>query len=155
MKELIRHIIKESTNNPKHDKLLEMFERLGMFFTVKMVGGIDQFNNMWPEFFESSDNKVELIEDIQKNDGEFIYFFEITPNGEDILYDSTIDDDGRKINTYLTCIEDDGDVCIDIFEITDDEESFNEHIDRWTRPMRRLPIHTIDKIFKIVTDYYL
>ena len=106
MKKLIRQIIKEESAT--QTKLLKAIEKLGILQTIKMVGGYEMFDKFLPDYFDKN-NKIELINELvekhqQVEDGP-IYIYELI--GEDYTLDTSIDDEGNEMVTYLSSIDTD------------------------------------------------
>ncbi len=97
MKELIRHIIKEETDqvvgeNSRQDKIRSMIEDIGILNTIKSVGGFDNFKRYVGKDFLTFDNKITLISEIAEEYGD--------RNGNLIFVDYNLDIILEKEETY-------------------------------------------------------
>lgn len=98
MKELIKHIIKEETDqvvggNSRQDKVKSMIENVGILNTIKSIGGFDSFKRYVGKDFLTFDNKITLISEIAEEYGD--------RNGDMIFPDHNLDIVLEKKETYV------------------------------------------------------
>ena len=140
------------------DKKIQYLEnnisKKGLFRTIEFMGGFNAFDKHYPNYFDNKEKKIELINDICKNeDGERIYFYEI--NYEDIVIDERFDEDTQhSIVQHITWIEPNN-ISIEEWEYDEEGEMFDEYYDRFSFPTSKLDESVINKIFEILTYYYL
>jgi hypothetical protein len=97
MKKLIRHIIKEETDqvvgeNSRQDKIRSMIENVGILNTIKSIGGFDNFKRFVGKDFLTFDDKIVLISEIAEEYGD--------RNGNLIFVDHNLDIILEKEETY-------------------------------------------------------
>jgi hypothetical protein len=140
------------------DKKIQYLEnnisKKGLFRTIEFMGGFDSFDKHYPNYFDNKEKKIELINDICKNeDGERIYFYEIT--GNDIMIDERFDEDTQhSIVRHITWVEPNN-VSIEEWEYDEEGEMFDDIYDRFSFPTSKLDESFINIIFEMLTYYYL
>ena len=103
-------IIEEEQKNKLNTKVLTAIDKLGLVQTIKMFGGIEKFKLMVPNYFNFSDNKIELINDLIKYDTEAegrIYFNEIAYPYNTVVIKVEKLNDGRIIQHELDYVQKD------------------------------------------------
>ena len=98
MKELIRHIIKEETDqvvggNSRKDKVKSMIENVGTLNAIKSVGGFNNFKKIVGKDFLTFDDKITLISEIAEEYG--------GRNGDLIFPDHNLDMVLEKEETHV------------------------------------------------------
>jgi hypothetical protein len=140
------------------DKKIQYLEnnisKKGLFRTIEFMGGFNAFDKHYPNYFDNKEKKIELINDICKNeDGERIHLYEI--NYEEIKIDERFDEDSQhSFDSYVTIIEPNY-AYIEEWEYDDEGDMFDEYYDRYTIPTSKLPKSVINYIFELLADYYL
>jgi hypothetical protein len=81
MKNLIRKILKEESLK---QTIMGYIPELGVLETIKMIGGFDIFNELLPNYFDSNEHKIDLINElvIDNDPDGYVHFYEIL--GDDI-----------------------------------------------------------------------
>jgi hypothetical protein len=162
MKGIIRKILKEETESKKEltnlkETLLGYISTVGVLETIKMVGDIDIFNEIIPDYFSRNSNKIELINELvnTNNPDGYIYFYDILGRdvylGTDDAYDSG---DGHTFEEYMIGVGD-GSVRISVFRYDEDGNMFDESVDDYFLPLKNLSDDLLNLTFESLVDYYL
>ena len=83
MERLIRKILKEMEEEKELSKfqktILGYISENGILETIKMIGDIASFNEIFPDYFNRSSNKIDLINQLiqEKEPDSYIYFYDI------------------------------------------------------------------------------
>lgn len=154
MRDLIKQIIKEESSS--QNRLLLTIQTLGILKTIKMVGGLDTFDKVLPDYFITKERKIklinELVEKYKEENGELIWFRDI--GGDEINYSESEDDEGNSIVTFLVSVDTDG-VGYRAYKYdSDDELIFDEEEEGYLK-MKYLEDDIINQIFKILVNYFL
>ena len=161
MKQLIRKILNEVEEGKKltnlKETLLGYISTVGVLETIKMVGDIDIFNEIIPDYFSKNSHKIDLINELVNNndpDG-YIYFYDILGRdvylGSDDAYDSG---DGHTFEEYMIGVGD-GSVRINVFEFDEDGNMFDDAADDYFLPLKKLSDDLLNLTFESLVDYYL
>lgn len=154
MKKLIRQILKEE--NSLQSKVGIVIEKNGILMAIKMFGGYDKFEKIYPEYFEDKSHKIDLINQIceveEEESGGYIYFYEL--NGDDIGYEDWMVDDVeyQSVLTYVRTYEVVGQTYM---READEEEFYDEAIDTFIVPLKQLEGPKLNKIFELLVYHYL
>ena len=71
LQEQIRKVLKEETKFSNiQEKILNSVDDYGLYDTIKMIGGYEVFNDILPDYFDDRINKIKLILDITKEEGD-------------------------------------------------------------------------------------
>jgi hypothetical protein len=160
MQRLIRKILKEVEEEKKltnlKETLLGYVSTVGILETIKMVGDIDIFNEIIPDYFSKNSHKIDLINElVNDNDPDgYIYFYDIL--GRDIYLgssDSYGSDDEHTFEEYILSVGD-GSVLISIYEYDEDGNMFDESENDYVS-LKKLPNNELNKVFEVLVDYYL
>ena len=161
MERLIRKILKEVEEEKELSKfqktILGYISENGILETIKMFGDITSFNEIFPDYFSKSSNKIELINEIvnANNPDGYIYFYDILGRdvylGSDDAYDSG---DGHTFEEYMIGVGD-GSVQIGVYEYDEDGDMYDESVDNYYVSLKKLPDNELNKVFKVLVDYYL
>ena len=161
MKELIRKILKEVEEEKELSKfqktILGYISENGILETIKMIGDIASFNEIFPDYFSKSSNKVELINELVNAidpDG-YIYFYELINSDISLgQVDSYDNGDGHTFEEYILSVGD-GSVQIGVYEYDEDGDMYDESVDNYYVSLKKLPDNELNKVFKVLVDYYL
>ena len=161
MTQLIRRILKEVEEEKKltnlKETLMGYISTVGVLETIKMVGDIDIFNEIIPDYFSKKSNKIELINELvnANNPNGYIYFYDILGRdvylGTDDAYDSG---DGHTFEEYMIGVGD-GSVRINVFRYDEDGNMFDESVDNYFLPLKKLSDDLLNLTFESLVDYYL
>ena len=159
MKQLIRKILKEVeeeklTNLQK--TILDYISTVGILETIKMVGDIENFNKILPNYFSKNSHKIDLINQlVTENAYVYINFYELInsdiPLGQVDSYDNG---DGHTFEEYMISVGD-GSVQIRVYEFDEDGDMYDESVDNYHVSLGKLPDNELNKVFEILVDYYL
>jgi hypothetical protein len=154
MKNLIRKILKEESLK---QTIMDYIPELGVLETIKMIGGFDIFNEILPNYFDSNEHKIDLINQlVNDNDpGNYIYFYEIL--GDDISLgnvDSYNSDNDHTYEEFITAVTD-GSVKVMVYEFDEDGNMLDDVFDDYLVPLRRLPDHILEKVFEPLVTAFL
>ena len=161
MKKLIRKILKEVEEEKELSKfqktILGYISENGILETIKMSGDISSFNEIFPDYFNRSSNKVELINELVNAidpDG-YIYFYELINSDISLgQVDSYDNGDGHTFEEYILSVGD-GSVQIGVYEYDEDGDMYDESVDSYRVSLGKLPDNELNKVFKVLVDYYL
>jgi hypothetical protein len=161
MKKLIRKILKEVEEEKELSKfqktILGYISENGILETIKMIGDISSFNEIFPDYFSKSSNKVELINELVNAidpDG-YIYFYELINSDISLgQVDSYDNGDGHTFEEYILSVGD-GSVQIGVYEYDEDGDMYDESVDSYRVSLGKLPDNELNKVFKVLVDYYL
>ena len=165
MKKLIKQIIKEESSTQA--KILKAIEKLGILQTIKMVGGYNRFNKVFPVYFYSADESDEvkfnkdraidlineLVEEHRKVEDGPIDIYELI--GQDYELNRTIDDDGDEVVTYLMIIDTDTAGYYTYAYENESGEMYDDPIDDGYLKLRYFEDSVLSDIFKMLVDTFL
>ena len=161
MERLIRKILKEVEEEKELSKfqktILGYISENGILETIKMIGDITSFNEIFPDYFNRSSNKVELINElVNANDPDgYIYFYELINSDISLgQVDSYDNGDGHTFEEYILSVGD-GSVQIGVYEYDEDGDMYDESVDNYYVSLKKLPDNELNKVFKVLVDYYL
>ena len=162
MKGIIRKILKEETESKKEltnlkETLLGYISTVGVLETIKMVGDIDIFNEIIPDYFSKNSHKIDLINQLvsDNNPDGYIYFYELINSDISLgQVDSYDNGEGHTFEEYMLSVGD-GSVQISIYEYDEDGHMYDEHVDNYYVSLGKLPDNELNKVFEILVDYYL
>ena len=154
MKRLIKKILKEESLK---QTIMGYIPELGVLETIKMIGGFDIFNEILPNYFDSNEHKIDLINElvIDNDPDGYIHFYEIL--GDDISLgpvDSYNTDDNYTYEEFITSVSE-GFVKVRVFEFDEDGNMLDDMYDDYLAPLRRLPDHILDKVFEPLVTAFL
>ena len=161
MKELIRHIIKEETDqvvggNSRQDKVNSMIENVGMLNAIKSVGGFNNFKKIVGKDFLTFDDKITLISEIAEEYG--------GRRSEIILVDYNLDiilekhetyADGGFVATHLYYVDSIDHYYYYTYEYDNEGVVYDEFIDEGYAKTEDLDEHIIDSIIGTLTHKFL
>jgi len=162
---IMERLIRKILNEVEEEKELSKFQKTilgyisenGILETIKMIGDFESFNEIFPDYFSKSSNKVELINEIvNTNDPDgYIYFYDIL--GRDIYLGSSgsyISDDGHTFEDYIILVGD-GSVRVNVYEFDEDGDMFDDAADDYYIPLKKLSDDLLNLIFESLVSYYL
>jgi hypothetical protein len=161
MKDLIRKILKEVEEEKKltnlKETLMGYISTVGVLETIKMVGDIDIFNEIVPDYFSKKSHKIDLINElVNANDPDgYIYFYELINSDISLgQVDSYENGDGHTFEQYILSVGD-GSVLISIYEYDEDGIMYDDSVDNYRVSLKKLPNNELNKVFEVLVDYYL
>ncbi len=94
----------------KLEKLNEFLNSRGPLFVIRMIGGYNNFIKLFPDYFESKENKIKLLNELIENDDELevngrIYMSDITEKL--ILVGTDKTEYGTDLKFYIDYIKED------------------------------------------------
>lgn len=156
MKQLIRKILKEVEEEKLtslQKTILDYISTVGILETIKMVGDIEIFNEILPNYFSKNSHKIDLINQLVTDnspDG-FIPFYELISLGQVDSYDNG---DGHTFEEYINSVGD-GSVQISVYEYDEDGDMYDEYVDDYYVSLGKLPYNELNKVFEVLVGYYL
>jgi hypothetical protein len=161
MEKLIRKILKEMEEEKElsnlKETLLGYISTVGVLETIKMVGDIDIFNEIIPDYFSKKSHKIDLINElVNANDPDgYIYFYELINSDISLgQVDSYENGDGHTFEQYILSVGD-GSVLISVYEYDEDGNMYDESVDNYRVSLKKLPYNELNKVFEVLVDYYL
>jgi hypothetical protein len=161
MKDLIRKILKEVEEEKEltnlKETLMGYISTVGVLETIKMVGDIDIFNEIVPDYFSKKSHKIDLINElVNANDPDgYIYFYELINSDISLgQVDSYENGDGHTFEQYILSVGD-GSVLISIYEYDEDGIMYDDSVDNYRVSLKKLPNNELNKVFEVLVDYYL
>ena len=159
MKQLIRKILKEESLKQENLKqtLKQSVKEFGILETIKMFGDFDFFNEKLPNYFDSNNNKIDLINQlVNDNDPDgYIYFYELINSDISLgQVDSYDNGDGHTFEEYMLSVGD-GSVQISVYEYDEDGDMYDESVDSYRVSLGKLPDNELNKVFKVLVGHYL
>ena len=161
MKDIIRKILKEVEEEKKltnlKETLMGYISTVGVLETIKMVGDIDIFNEIVPDYFSKKSHKIDLINElVNANDPDgYIYFYELINTDISLgQVDSYENGDGHTFEQYILSVGD-GSVLISVYEYDEDGIMYDDSVDNYRVSLKKLPNNELNKVFKVLVDYYL
>ena len=161
MKDLIRKILKEVEEEKEltnlKETLLGYISTVGVLETIKMVGDIDIFNEIVPDYFSKKSHKIDLINElVNANDPDgYIYFYELINTDISLgQVDSYENGDGHTVEQYILSVGD-GSVLISVYEYDEYDNMYDDSVDNYRVSLKKLPNNELNKVFEVLVDYYL
>jgi hypothetical protein len=161
MKQLIKKILKEVEEEKEltnlKETLMGYISTVGVLETIKMVGDIDIFNEIVPDYFSKKSHKIDLINElVNANDPDgYIYFYELINSDISLgQVDSYENGDGHTFEQYILSVGD-GSVLISVYEYDEDGIMYDDSVDNYRVSLKKLPNNELNKVFEVLVDYYL
>jgi hypothetical protein len=159
MKDIIKKILKEESLKQENLKqtLKQAVEEFGILETIKMVGDFNFFNEKLPDYFSKKSHKIDLINElvIDNDPDGYIYFYELINSDISLgQVDSYENGDGHTFEQYILSVGD-GSVLISIYEYDEEGDMYDESVDSYRVSLGKLPYNELNKVFKVLVDYYL
>jgi hypothetical protein len=158
---LQKHIIKVLKEETKfsniQEKILNSVDDYGLYDTIKMIGGYEVFNDILPDYFDDRINKIKLILDITKEEGDdgLIWFYEISRYNEDIFYFEQGYEDKHTLEHFITLVDQNGSVRVSVYEYDENGEMYDEYHQRYYININKLEDKYINEMFSIYFKHYL
>jgi hypothetical protein len=159
MEKLIRKILNEVEEEKQLSKfqktILSYISTVGVLEAIKMVGDIDIFNEIIPDYFSRNSNKIELINELvnANNPDGYIYFYELINSDISLgQVDAYENGDDHTFEEYIISVGD-GSVQISIYEYDEDGNLYDESADSVS--LKKLLDNELNKVFEVLVDYYL
>ena len=160
MKIIIRKILKEVEEEKLtslQKTILDYISTVGILESIKMVGDIEIFNEILPNYFSKNSHKIDLINQLVNDidpDG-YIYFYELINSDSSLgQVDSYDHGDGHTFEEYMLSVGD-GSVQISIYEYDEDGDMYDESVDSYRVSLGKLPDNELNKVFKVLVGHYL
>jgi hypothetical protein len=161
MKGIIRKILKEVEEEKEltnlKETLMGYISTVGVLETIKMVGDIDIFNEIVPDYFSKKSHKIDLINElVNANDPDgYIYFYELINSDISLgQVDAYENGDGHTFEQYILSVGD-GSVLISVYEYDEDGIMYDDSVDNYRVSLKKLPNNELNKVFEVLVDYYL
>lgn len=158
LQEHIRKVlIQETKMSNIQEKILNSVDEFGLYDTIKMIGGYEVFDDILPDYFDDINNKIKLILDITKEEGDngMIWFYEISRYNEDISYFKEGIEDGHTLEHFIYRVDQRGVVGVSVYEYDENDEMRNEYYDRYVIRINKLEDEYINEMFSIFINHYL
>jgi hypothetical protein len=158
---LQKHIIKVLKEETKfsniQEKILNSVDDYGLYDTIKMIGGYEVFNDILPDYFDDRINKIKLILDITKEEGDdgLIWFYEISRHHEDIFYFEQGYEDKHTLEHFITLVDQNGSVRVSVYEYDENGEMYDEYHQRYYIKINKLENKYINEMLSIFINRYL
>ena len=137
-----------------NEKVTQLIDKVGIFKTIKLMGGYNNFDNLFPDYFSDKEHKGLLISGIVNHfepDG-FIYFYELQV--DDIkIWEEEIED-GHTIEEYINSVGDES-VGVTVWEYDEDGEMYDEERDAYHIKLTQLKEVWLNKVFELLVSYYM
>ena len=149
-------IITEEQNEQLNHKIRLTVEKLGILHTINMVGGYEMFVKFLPDYFNKN-NQIELINELVEKHREVedgpIYLYELI--GQDYTLESSFDDEGNDVVTYLSSIDTDSAEYYVYMYDGDSGEMYDTPIDRGHLKLRYFEDSVLNDIFEMLVNEFL
>ena len=142
----------------KLEKLNEFLNSRGPLFVIRMIGGYNNFIKLFPDYFESKENKIKLLNELIENDDELevngrIYMSDITEKL--ILVGTDKTEYGTDLKFYIDYIKEDW-VTIQVWEFDKNDELVDEDgFDAYDIKFDELDRRVFNQIFESMVNYLL
>ena len=142
----------------KLEKLNEFLNSRGPLFVIRMIGGYNNFIKLFPDYFESKENKIKLINELIENDDELevngrIYMSDITEKL--ILVGTDKTEYGTDLKFYIDYIKEDW-ATIQVWEFDKNDELVDEDgFDAYDIKFDELDRRVFNQIFESMVNYLL
>ena len=142
----------------KLEKLNEFLNSRGPLFVIRMIGGYNNFIKLFPNYFESKENKIKLLNELIENDDELevngrIYMSDITEKL--ILVGTDKTEYGTDLKFYIDYIKEDW-ATIQVWEFDKNDELVDEDgFDAYDIKFDELDRRVFNQIFESMVNYLL
>ena len=138
-------------------KIMDTVDKFGIVTTIKMFGGLSSFETIVPNYFNSNDNKIELINDLIKNDSEAegrVYLNEIAYPYNTVVISVEKLNDGRMIQHELDYVQEDI-LAITSWEVNENGDVLDDPWDTDEYYLDGISQSMLNKVFTIMVKHYL
>lgn len=138
-------------------KIMDTVDKFGIVTTIKMFGGLSSFETIAPNYFNSNDNKIELINDLIKNDSEAegrVYLNEIAYPYNTVVISVEKLNDGRMIQHELDYVQEDI-LAITSWEVNENGDVLDDPWDTDEYYLDGISQSMLNKVFTIMVKHYL
>ncbi len=142
----------------KLEKLNEFLNSRGPLFVIRMIGGYNNFIKLFPNYFDSKENKIKLLNELIENDDELeingrIYMSDITEKL--ILVGTDKTEYGTDLKFYIDYIKEDW-ATIQVWEFDKNDELVDEDgFDAYNIKFDELDRRVFNQIFESMVNYLL
>ena len=142
----------------KLEKLNEFLNSRGPLFVIRMIGGYNNFIKLFPDYFDSKENKIKLLNELIENDDELevngrIYMSDITEKL--ILVGTDKTEYGTDLKFYIDYIKEDW-ATIQVWEFDKNDELVDEDgFDAYDIKFDELDRRVFNQIFDSMVNYLL
>jgi len=142
----------------KLEKLNEFLNSRGPLFVIRMIGGYNNFIKLFPDYFESKENKIKLLNELIENDDELevngrIYMSDITEKL--ILVGTDKTEYGTDLKFYIDYIKEDW-ATIQVWEFDKNDELVDDDgYDAYDIKFDELDRRVFNQIFDSMVNYLL
>jgi len=142
----------------KLEKLNEFLNSRGPLFVIRMIGGYNNFIKLFPDYFESKENKIKLLNELIENDDELevngrIYMSDITEKL--ILVGTDKTEYGTDLKFYIDYIKEDW-ATIQVWEFDKNDELVDDDgYDAYDIKFDELDRRVFNQIFESMVNYLL
>jgi hypothetical protein len=131
----------------KLEKLNEFLNSRGPLFVIRMIGGYNNFIKLFPDYFESKENKIKLLNELIENDDE------LEVNGRIYMSDKT--EYGTDLKFYIDYIKEDW-ATIQVWEFDKNDELVDDDgYDAYDIKFDELDRRVFNQIFESMVNYLL
>jgi len=142
----------------KLEKLNEFLNSRGPLFVIRIIGGYNNFIKLFPDYFDSKENKIKLLNELIENDDELevngrIYMSDITEKL--ILVGTDKTEYGTDLKFYIDYIKEDW-ATIQVWEFDKNDELVDEDgFDAYDIKFDELDRRVFNQIFESMVNYLL
>lgn len=142
----------------KLEKLNEFLNSRGPLFVIRMIGGYNNFIKLFPNYFDSKENKIKLLNELIENDDELevngrIYMSDITEKL--ILVGTDKTEYGTDLKFYIDYIKEDW-ATIQVWEFDKNDELVDDDgYDAYDIKFDELDRRVFNQIFDSMVNYLL
>ena len=150
-------IITENNIEKSRTNLMGSIDRLGLLRTIKALGGLFNFEKLLPDYFNSKQHKIDLINELIDADKESegrIYLYEISTPNISLIIGREESSSGSNLQRELDYVEKNV-VGITIWEYDGDGNINDEPWDFYDVYLEDLKNITLDTIFRVMVNHYL
>ena len=142
----------------KLEKLNEFLNSRGPLFVIRMIGGYNNFIKLFPNYFDSKENKIKLLNELIESDHDLevngrIYMSDITEKL--ILVGTDKTEYGTDLKFYIDYIKEDW-ATIQVWEFDKNDELVDEDgYDAYDIKFDELDRRVFNQIFDSMVNYLL